>query len=165
MTMMGQWINLDLGAAGVNYGIGVLPKMDKDTGTIFISGASTMFKDTKHFEEAWEFAKFMTGEGVEELYMNGLWMPILKKYYTDPELVARWAGPNPAHPEGFKDAMLDMVMNHSKPAIIYYVKNQAKVDAMVNAALDPVWMGTKTAEEAMKELAPKIAPEIQGRYE
>ncbi len=165
MSLFGQWINLDLGAANVNYGVAALPKMDGNSGTIFISGASTMFKTTKNFDEAWAFAKFMTGEGVESLYENGLWMPILKKYYTDPGLKAKWVGPNAAHPAGFEDAFIDMVMNHSKPAIIYYVKNQAKIDAMVNTALDPVWAGKKSAADAMKELAPQIAPEIQGRYD
>ena len=165
MSMFGQWINLDLGAAKVNYGVAALPKMDKNSGTILISGASTMFKTTKNFDEAWAFAKFMTGEGVESLYTNGLWMPILKKYYTDPALKAKWVGPNDAHPQGFEQAFLDMVLNHSKPAIIYYIKNQAKIDAMINAALDPVWAGKQSAADAMKELAPKIAPEIQGRYD
>lgn len=165
MSMMGQWINLDLGAAKVNYGIAALPKMDKNSGTIFLSGASTIFKSSLHLNEAWAFAKYMTGEGVESLYADGLWMPILKKYYTDPDLMAKWVGPNAAHPTGFKDAMLDMVMNHSKPAITYYVKNQAKIDSMVNTALDTVWMGKQTAADAMKALAPKIAPEIQGRYD
>jgi multiple sugar transport system substrate-binding protein len=165
MSMHGQWINLDLGANNVNYGIGVLPKMDKESGTLKISGAISIFKDTKHFEETWELAKFMCGEGVESLYENGLWMPTMKKYYTDQELLKKWVGPNPAHPEGFKDAMLDMVMNHSKPAMVYTIKNQSKIDAMISAALDPVWMGEKTAKEAMEELETKIQPEIKGRYD
>lgn len=165
MSMHGQWINLDLGANNVNYGIGALPKMDKESGTIKISGANAIFKDTKHFEETWEFAKFMCGEGVESLYENGLWMPTMKKYYTDEALLSKWVGPNAAHPESFKDSMLNMVMEHSNPAMVYTIKNQSKIDAMVNAALDPVWMGEQTAEEAMKELEPKVQPEIKGRYD
>lgn len=165
MSMHGQWINLDLGANNVNYGIGVLPKMDKESGTLKISGAISIFKDTKHFKETWELAKFMCAEGVESLYENGLWMPTMKKYYKDEELLGRWVGPNPAHPEGFKESMVDMVLEHSKPAMVYTIKNQSKIDALVNAALDPVWMGEKTAEEAMKELEKKIQSEIMGRYD
>jgi multiple sugar transport system substrate-binding protein len=91
-------------------------------------------------------------------------MPVLKKYYDDPALLSAWVGPNDAHPEGFRTAVLDMFQKHSHPAMVYYVKNSAKIDAMVNNALDPVWMGRQTAADAMKALAPVIAPEILGRY-
>lgn len=165
MSMHGQWINLDLGNAKANYGIGVLPKMDKDTGTILVSGVSVVYKDTKHLDEAWALTKYLCGDGALDLYVGGLWMPTMKKFYNDKALLDKWAGPNPSHPEGFKDAMMDMVLKHSKPAIVYYVKNFGKLDSMVAAALDPVWMGKKTAEEAMKELESKITPEIQGRVQ
>ncbi|MGC3998007.1 MAG: extracellular solute-binding protein [Anaeromyxobacter sp.] len=165
MSMHGQWINLDLGAARANYGIGVLPRMDQRSGTILISGVSVIFKATKHPEEAWALSKYLASDGALPLYQNGLWMPTMKRYYTDPALLAKWAGPDAAHPAGFKDSMLDMVLNHSRPSITYYVRNFGKLDSMVSAALDPVWQGKMTAEQAMTELAPKITPEIQGKYQ
>jgi len=165
MSMHGQWINLDLGAAKANYDIGVLPRMDRNTGTILISGVSVIFKDSKHPAEAWALSKYLASDGALPLYQNGLWMPTMKKFYTDPALLAKWAGPDAAHPPGFKGAMMDMVLNHSRPSITYYVKNFGKLDSMVSAALDPVWQGEQTAEQAMKELEPKITPEIQGRYQ
>jgi len=165
MSMHGQWINLDLGAARANYGIGVLPRMDKGTGTILLSGVSVIFKDSKHPAEAWALSKYLASDGALPLYQNGLWMPTMKKFYTDPALLAKWAGPDAAHPPGFKDSMVDMVLHHSKPSVTYYVRNFGKLDSMVSAALDPVWQGEKTAEQAMKELAPRIAPEIQGKYQ
>jgi multiple sugar transport system substrate-binding protein len=89
----------------------------------------------------------------------------MKKFYTDPALLAKWAGPDAAHPAGFKDSMMDMVLHHSRPSITYYVKNFGKLDSMVSAALDPVWQGSKTAEQAMKELVPQVTPEIQGKVQ
>ena len=151
MSMHGQWINLDLGNAKASYGIGVLPRMDKDSGTILISGVSVIFKDSKHPAEAWALSKYLASDGALPLYQNGLWMPTMKKFYTDPALLAKWAGPNAAHPAGFKDSMMDMVLHHSKPSITYYVKNFGKLDSMISAALDPVWQGQKTAEQAMKD--------------
>ncbi|HVO20222.1 MAG TPA: extracellular solute-binding protein [Anaeromyxobacter sp.] len=165
MSMHGQWINLDLGAAKANYGIGVLPKMDANTGTILISGVSVVFKDSKHIPEAWALSKYLASDGALPLYQDGLWMPTMKKFYTDPALLAKWAGPDAAHPVGFKDSMMDMVLHHSKPSVVYYVKNFGKLDSMVAAALDPVWAGKKTAEQAMRELEPQITPEIQGKYQ
>jgi multiple sugar transport system substrate-binding protein len=165
MSMHGQWINLDLGAAKASYGIGVLPRMDANTGTILISGVSVIFKDSKHPAEAWALSKYLAGDGALPLYQNGLWMPTMRKFYTDPAQLAKWAGPDAAHPAGFKDSMVDMVLKHSRPSITYYVKNFGKLDSMVSAALDPVWQGAKTAEQAMKELEPQITPEIEGTYQ
>jgi len=165
MSMHGQWIDLDLGNAKASYGIGVLPKMDRESGTILVSGVSVIFKDTKHLKEAWALSKYLASDGALPLYQNGLWMPTMKKFYTDRALLAKWAGPDAAHPAGFQDSMMDMVLHHSKPAVTYYVKNFGKLDSMVSAALDPVWQGEKTAEQAMKELEPIITPEIQGKYQ
>jgi multiple sugar transport system substrate-binding protein len=78
MSMHGQWINLDLGAAKANYGIGVLPKMDSDTGTILISGVSVIFKDSKHPAEAWALSKYLASDGALPLYEDGLWLPTMK---------------------------------------------------------------------------------------
>jgi len=92
-------------------------------------------------------------------------MPTLKKWYTDPNLVAQWAENNPAHPEGFKDAFLNNLLNNNVPSPVYYLKNFGKINAMAFSALDPVWLGKQSAEQALKNLAPVIAPEIKGKYE
>ncbi|OXM83921.1 ABC transporter substrate-binding protein [Paenibacillus rigui] len=165
MTMHGQWINLDLGAAKVNYGIGVLPKMKRSV-AMGISGANVMFKSTKHPQETWMLTKFLADPaGAIDLYKGGLWMPTLKKWYTDPSLVSQWAENNPAHPEGFKDAFMNNLLNNNVPAPVYYMQNFGKISSMAFTALDPVWMGKQTAAQTMKDIAPKIQPEIQGKYQ
>lgn len=166
MAIGGQWMNLDLGNAKVNYDIGVLPKM-KTSLTVGLSGATVFFKDSKHPEEAWMLFKWMSNpEGAIELYSSGLWMPTMKKWYTDPALVAKWVDVNPAaHPPGFKDAMMNQFLNHSVPGSTYYLKNYAKVNSTVIAGLDPIWLGKKTAKEALDEIAKQVQPDIQGRYD
>ena len=165
MSMHGQWINLDLGAAGVNYDIGVLPKMKRSV-PMGISGASVIYQSTKHLEEAWLLTKFLKIlEGSIDLYKGGLWMPTMTKWYTDPELVAKWAENNPAHPAGFKDAMMNNLLHNGVPNGSYYIKNFSKVNAITFSGMDEVWLGRKTAAEAMKELEAKVQPEIQGRYD
>jgi multiple sugar transport system substrate-binding protein len=165
MTMHGQWINLDLGASKVNYGIGALPKMKRSV-AMGISGANVMFKSTKHPQETWLLTKFLADPaGAIDLYKGGLWMPTLKKWYTDPALVAQWAENNPAHPEGFKDAFMNNLLTNNVPAPVYYLQNFGKISSMAFTALDPVWMGKQTAAQAMKDIAPKIQPEIQGKYQ
>lgn len=166
MVVGGQWINLDLGNAGVNYDIGVLPRFKKSI-TVALSGATVFFKSSKHLEEAWMLFKWMSNpDEAIELYSSGLWMPTMKKWYTDPSLVAKWVDANPAaHPAGFKDAMLKQLINHSIPTPRYYLKNQARIEPMVVSSLEPVWMGKMTAVEALKEIEKMVQPEIKGRYD
>lgn len=166
MAVGGQWINLDLGNAKVNYDIGVLPKLKKSV-TVGLSGATVLFRSSKHSEEAWQLFKWMSNpDSALELYSSGLWMPTVKRWYTEPELVAKWVDANPgAHPAGFKDAMMNQLLAHGVPQPLYYMKNTARIVPVVVSGLDPVWMGKKTAAEALKEIEEKVAPEIKGRYD
>lgn len=166
MAIGGQWINLDLGNAAVNYDIGVLPAMKKSV-TIGLSGASVVFKDSKHPDEAWELFKFMSNPaGAIDLYKGGLWMPILKAWYEDPALLAQWVDANPAaHPAGFKEAMVDQLLKNGEPSATFYLKNQAKLIPIVTAAWDEVWLGNKTAAEALSDVEEQAAAEYQGRYD
>jgi multiple sugar transport system substrate-binding protein len=166
MAVGGQWINLDLGKANVNYDIGVLPKM-KTSVTVGLSGASVVFSDSKHPEEAWELFKYMVNPtGAIDLYKDGLWMPILKEWYEDPELLAKWVDANPAaHPPGFKEAMIDQLLENGVPSTSYYLKNQAKLVPIITSSWDEVWLGNKTAKQALEDVSEMAEAEFQGRYD
>ncbi|MCX7709990.1 MAG: sugar ABC transporter substrate-binding protein [Clostridia bacterium] len=166
MAIGGQWMNLDLGNAKVNYDIGVLPKLKKSV-TVGLSGATVLFKSSKHPEEAWKFFKWLSNpESSIELYSSGLWMPTMKKWYTDTNLVAKWVDANPsAHPAGFKDAMMNQLLRNGVPQPLYYMKNSSKIVPVVVSELDPVWMGKKTAAEALRVIEEKVRPEFKGRYD
>ncbi|WP_019637073.1 ABC transporter substrate-binding protein [Paenibacillus fonticola] len=162
MIIDGQWINLDLGKAEVDYDIGVLPKM-KQSVTVGLAGASVIFKSTKHPEEAWLLLKWLAdpNEAIE-LYTSGLWMPTLKKWYTEPELINTWVNVNSAsHPPGFKDAMLTQLMDNGVQSVGYYMKNQSVIYPIVTSELVPVWLGKKSAQEALDEISRKVEPLFQ----
>ncbi len=166
MVVGGQWINLDLGNAKVNFDIGVLPKLKKCI-TIGTSGSTVIFGSTRHPEEAWKLMKWLANpEGAIEVYSSGLWMPIMKKWYTDPELVAKWVDANPAaHPAGFKDAMMDQLLKNGIPTTGYYLKNNTKLVPIVTSSWDQIWMGKKSAADALKEMETAASPEFKGRYD
>ncbi|HEY0828060.1 MAG TPA: sugar ABC transporter substrate-binding protein, partial [Bacilli bacterium] len=132
MGIGGQWMNLDLGNAKVNYDIGVLPKLKKSL-TVALSGATVLFKDSKHPQEAWMLFKWMSNpEGAIELYSGGLWMPTMKEWYTNPDLIAKWVDANPAaNPPGFKDAMMNQLLENGVHAVGYYLNNIAVVKSTV----------------------------------
>jgi len=163
MDWDGQWVQLDLGNAKVNYDVGVLPKMKNNKTTLF-GEVMCVFESTKHPDEAWKLLKWMTsGEGTKDLITSGLWMPTVKSWYTDPKLIESWVV-KPGHPDGYKDAILNQALNNSVPDCGYYIKNSVKISSIIGPDLDQVWSGEKTAEEALREVEPDVVPELQGVY-
>lgn len=163
MDWDGQWVQLDLANAKVNYDVGVLPKMKTNTNTLY-GEVMCIFENTEHPEEAWKFMKWMTsGEGTKDLITSGLWLPTVKKWYTDKDLIDQWVI-KPGHSDGFKEAILDQALNNSVQDIGYYLKNSVKINSIIGPALDPVWSGEKTAKEAFTEIEPKVTPELKGLY-
>ncbi|WP_372662301.1 sugar ABC transporter substrate-binding protein [Cohnella sp.] len=158
MIVDGQWINLDLGKAKVDFDIGVLPKLERSV-TVGLSGATVLFRSSRHPEEAWLLYKWLSDPNKAiNLYTDGLWMPVLKKWYTDPSLVAQWVNENPAaHPPGFKDAMMKQLLENGMPSIGYYLQNQKEIYPEVTAGLLPVWQGEMTAQEALDGIAQKVS--------
>jgi len=159
MIIDGQWINLDLARAGVDFDIGVLPKLKRSV-TVALSGATVIFKSSEHPEEAWLLFKWLADpHEALELYADGLWMPVLKKWYTEPGLIAKWVDANPrAHPPGFKDAMMRQLIENGVPGVGYYVKNQEAVFSVVTEELMPVWLGVESAREALADLEERLKP-------
>ncbi|RUS48527.1 sugar ABC transporter substrate-binding protein [Cohnella sp. AR92] len=158
MIVDGQWTNLDLGKAKVDYDIGVLPKLKRSI-TVGLSGATVLFSSSKHPQEAWLLYKWLSDPSKAiNLYADGLWMPVLKKWYTDPELAAEWVNANPAaHPPGFKDAMMRQLLENGMPGVGYYLRNQADIYPAVTEGLLPVWQGEKTAQDALDDIAKQVS--------
>lgn len=159
MIIDGQWINLDLGKAEVDFDIGVLPKMKKSI-TVGLSGATVLFKSSMHPEEAWLLFKWLSDPSKAiELYTDGLWMPTRKEWYTNPELISRWVDANPAaHPPGFKDAMMAQLIDHGIRGVGYYLEDQSEIFPIVTSGLYPLWLGEKSAQEVLDEIALKVQP-------
>jgi multiple sugar transport system substrate-binding protein len=97
--MIGQWVLLDLGESGVDFGVGVLPKMGGTYSTSPGWGTIGIFKSSEHPKEAWLRWKWLVDPSHSlEAYQSGLWMPLMTDWYTDESLLNQWAVVNPAHP-------------------------------------------------------------------
>jgi multiple sugar transport system substrate-binding protein len=164
MNLDGQWVQLDLGAAGVNYGVGVLPKL-KTSRTIQFGEPLVMSATTKHPEEAWLFYKWqLDSQNSIDLHASGLWMPLLKDYYTKPELIAQWADVKPGHPSGYQDAVMRQTIENGVNSYDYYLKNNENITAILYPALDQVWLGKKNVKEAFESVSAKIDAIFSGTY-
>lgn len=165
IIMIGQWVLLDLGESGVDFGVGVLPKMNGTYSTSPGWGTIGIFKSSEHPEEAWLLWKWLVDPNHSlEAYQSGLWMPLMTQWYTDEELLNQWAVGNNAHPDGYVDAVVAPALNnfHRHPSA--YVKNFAEIDAIVLPALERMYLQEETAEEAMNGIATEAEALFKGIY-
>ncbi len=164
IIMIGQWVLLDLDQNGVDFGIGVLPNYGKYV-TSPGWGTIGIFKSTKYPEEAYLLWKWICDtDNSLETHKAGLWMPLMKRYYTEPSLVSKWASGNRAHPAGYIDAVLKPALTNLRPHPSSYVKNFPQIDALVQPALERIYTGVESAEQAMKRIEPEVNKLIQGKY-
>lgn len=164
MCIDGSWNHADLATAGFNWGVGVLPVINEYK-TFFHGGSLVIFKATKDLDATCKFYNWVTDpDKVLELH-QGLWLPQLKDWYTEPALVDKWASESlPGRPAGFQEAVLKSTFENSVLAPENGVVNFDQIDPLVAAALDQVWAGKKTAQEAMDEIEDKVKPLIGGWY-
>ncbi|HZG56798.1 sugar ABC transporter substrate-binding protein [Paenibacillus sp.] len=157
MNIDGQWATQSFEVTeGLEYGIGVLPKFKKAV-TVNAGGADVIFNSTKHPDEAAKLLQFLLdpNNSLPQI-QSGLWMPNEERWYTEPDLIAKWID-NDAHVEEYKTAVVDYALKATEQNAFFIVPNAGEISDVLGPGLDPVWLGEKTAEEAMKnDIAPKV---------
>lgn len=163
MTVDGQWASAGLAQSKFNFNVGVMPVM-KEPVTTVVCGMFSIFKSTKHPQETWELLKaLLDPEASIDMLTAGTWMPSPKDWYTDPALLAKWTDNLAARPSGYKEAIVDVILTKGHQTPTGYVKNFNNIMDLVNPALDKVWLGQQTAQEAMDSIAAKAQAQIKGR--
>lgn len=165
MCVDGSWCHADLAATDMDWGVGVLPQMGDTYKTFFIGGSLIIYKNAKDLDATCKLYSWVTDpERVLNMH-QGVWMPQYEKWYTDEALIESWASEElPGRPEGFQDAVMRSTYENAVCGAEQGVKNFSEIDALVGAALDEVWAGKKTAQEAMDGVLPKVEPLIEGWY-
>lgn len=136
--------------AGVNYGVAVLPKMEKAM-TMNCGGPAVMFNTTEHPEETLEFyAYMMDPERVIDILKTGAWLPNEAGWYTDEAKIELWtSGENIT--EEAKEVILSYTNTEGAIAQwpVYYVAGWGDMMSVSDSVMDSVWTGSKTAEETL----------------
>ncbi len=168
MTLDGNWSFLDYNDQKLNVGCAVFPDLGKGPSTMSAPGVTAIFASTKHPEEAWDFYKYSLDaeNGATDLYKNGLWQPIYKDYYTNPEKVSFWID-TPAHPQDYKSVVIDNIDKNIVKTPQEYVKNWGDVAAILNPAIDAIFRNEKDPASALNEAQSTIesSKAYQGRYD
>lgn len=162
MSVDGQWALLDIAAAGIDFGVGVLPVFDQPK-TTFLAGSTIIFNSTKHPLEALTFYLYHNNPEQVDLFEKGLWMPIQKEYYTDPAKVEAWTK-NDTHPEGYKEAAVDYLMNDAVQAPELYIVNWEKMNTVIEQGLDQYWTNAKPLDEVLKQVNADVKPLVAGKF-
>lgn len=166
MTMDGHWKVLDFSQLGMDWGMAVLPKF-KEPVTILLGAPTVIFAATEYPDAAFEFYKFHNNPEYVDLFKRGLWMPLQETYYTDPEKTAAWLeGEEGVYPPEARDVLIDYTLNHTplQPPT-YWLKNFGQIESeALNPALEGLWNGTLSAQEAMDQAAEKATPLLEGRW-
>lgn len=166
MDINGHWKVLDYSKLPIDWGVGVLPKFN-DPATVLFGAPTVIFADTEYPDAAFEFYKFHNNPARVDLFQKGLWMPLQKEYYTDPAMTAKWLeGEEGVYPEGAEGAFVDLTLNHTpQQPPTYWLRNLAQINTeAVTPAMDLLWSGELSAQEAMDQAVKNAAPLMQGRW-
>lgn len=166
MTLTGQWdLNSFAQVEGLNVDLTPVPTFGKNDTMLIGSGEMAIYTDGDNKEGAWELIKYLTTpENSLELYSDGLWMPIYKEYYLDEEKIALWTSNEKARPAAYKEVMMLPVLNKGRYLSELFVKNFNDMHNLINPALDQVWSGEVSPEEAMGGIEEELNKLIDGTY-
>jgi multiple sugar transport system substrate-binding protein len=143
----GSWALQDIAKMNFKYGTGVLPKM-KNAVTLAFAHMHLIHKDTKHPDEAWKLLAFLSSDDYQlGLIKAGLWLPSHSSLLTEAGL-SSWLTPG-IHPEGYKQIATDYLGKAARN--YFYPAGYSESETIISAAMDPVWIGKSTAEQALKE--------------
>lgn len=167
MVVTGTWImGTTVGVAAekgeLNYGIGVLPTM-KVPASVNNGPTLVVSSDTKHFDEAAEFCKwFSADENHMVVIKSGLMLPTEEKYYSSEEMIREWAD-NGRHPD--IEEMIDFCdysLNHTVQTMFAHNLVMGKISEIFEDEIAPVWEGTATAQEVIKD---RVMPVVEPIFE
>lgn len=165
MHISGQWSLLDYAAVkDLPFGVAVLPRLEKPM-TVILGSPTVIFSATKNEAAAIRFYKYHNNPEVVDLFARGLWMPLQKIYYTDPEKMMFWLN-NPAHPASMTATFSDYIVSYSTPLPSYYLRNYGQVlDQALRPAIDRIWNNEASAAEALKQAVQDAGPLMAGRWD
>lgn len=141
----GSWALQDISKMNFRFGCGVLPKL-KTVATVSLAHLHMIYRDTQHPDEAWELLKFLSSDDYQlSLIKAGLWLPSHTSLLTE-EGVKSWLTPG-VHPEGYELIATKYLVKHA--VAYYYPAGFDEANRLITTALDPVWIGEATVEDAL----------------
>jgi multiple sugar transport system substrate-binding protein len=157
MAIDGSWALAWMCKIQATLGTSVLPKINQPA-TGLQSHLHSAFAESKYPEAAWRWVRFLATEYYQLQFLRmGLWLPSQTALMTE-EGLAKWmtlrtSPTEGVHPEGYDLIVTEYVPKYGH--ILYQPPGYQQVDAALAPAFDAIWIGDKTAEEALTEVVPE----------
>lgn len=167
MAVEGSWALAWMHKINAKLGTAVMPKM-KEPATNIQAHLDGMFAGTKYPDQAWRWMSFLATEFYQLQFLKiGLWLPSQTALMT-PEGMEKWftlrtSPTEGVHPEGYDLIVTQYVPKYGK--VLYMPPGWNKADSIITPALDAIWVGDKTAEEAMAEAVPEANAILEAEKE
>jgi len=147
----GNWAMLDLSKMNFKYSAAVPPFMKKPASWIG-SSFTGVYKSTKFADPAWALFRYLNTDDYQlPLVRAGLWNPSHMTLLTA-DGIKKWLSAE-VYPAKYEQIVTDFM---AKSGIyIPDVVGNLKASTLVTQALDPVWTGKKSAQEALADVVPK----------
>jgi multiple sugar transport system substrate-binding protein len=145
MAITGSWALQDVATLGFNYGCGCLPVF-QEPATVMLAHSHCISSTTEHPDEAWKLLAYLSSDEYQlGLIKVGLWLPSHTSLLT-PEGIASWLTEG-VHPPGYELIVTEYAAKYGHN--LFYPAGYAEANSLITAALDPVWIGEQTAQEAL----------------
>jgi len=154
MAVDGSWALAWMHKIQPTLGTAVLPKIQRPA-TGLQAHLHSAFAGTKYPEAAWRWVRFLATEYYQLQFLRmGLWLPSQTDLMTEEGLekwmTTRISATEGVHPPGYELIVTEYVPKYGH--ILYQPPAYQKVETVLNPAFDAIWIGDKTAEEALSEV-------------
>jgi len=157
MAIDGSWALSWITKINAKLGTAVPPKF-LEPATDMQAHIHVGFAKSKYPEQAWRWLRFLGTDYYQLGFLKiGLWLPSqtalmttegMQKWYTERK------GPGEGvHPAGYDKIVTEFVPKYGK--VLYMPPGYSEADGIITPALDAIWVGDQTAEEAMKAAVPE----------
>jgi len=156
MAIDGSWALSWMWKIKAKLGTAVAPKM-KAIATFARAHSHSAFASTKQPEASWQWVRFLaTPFYVSQFCKIGLWLPNQTALMTE-EGMKSWMDPQ-VHPAGYEKIVKDY-MAYSRTFV--YPIGFGEAYTLISPALDAIWIGDKTAKDALSEVTPQANAVIE----
>jgi len=167
MAIDGSWALSWITKINATLGTAVCPKL-KEPATDMQAHLHCGFSGSKYPDQAWQWLRFLATEFYQLGFLKiGLWLPSQTALMT-PEGMAKWYTDRTAPGEGVHPLGYDKIVTEYVPKyghVLYMPPGYTEADSLITPALDAIWIGDQTAEEAMKAVVPDANAILQAEQE
>lgn len=151
MAIDGSWALDWMKEIDATLGTGVLPMMVQPA-TDMQAHLHSALSATSEPDAAWEWVRFLSTPFYQTQFCRtGLWLPSQSELMTD-EGLATWMS-DEVHPTGYELIPTEYLPKYGH--VLYLGPGAPKAAAIITPAMDAVWIGDATAEEAMAKAVPE----------